>query len=74
MMEDARSLQIVRAIVGLARALGLTTVAEGVETGEQAAFLRQIGCDLGQGYRYARALPEAEALGRLQAGDLDFGA
>jgi diguanylate cyclase (GGDEF)-like protein len=47
---------IVRAVVGVARSLGLTTVAEGVETSEQAERLRELGCELGQGYLYDRAL------------------
>jgi diguanylate cyclase (GGDEF)-like protein/PAS domain S-box-containing protein len=57
--EDAA---LVRAIIGMASALGLETVAEGVETGEQLEFLRQHGCTRMQGYFIARPLPEAEAL------------
>ena len=44
-------------IVGLARRLGLATVAEGIETEAQAALLRSIGCELGQGYWHARPMP-----------------
>jgi diguanylate cyclase (GGDEF)-like protein len=54
--EDAA---IVRAIVALGRELGITTVAEGVETTEQERILKEIGPDLLQGYYYGRAeLPE----------------
>ncbi|MBD5633756.1 MAG: EAL domain-containing protein [Candidatus Eremiobacteraeota bacterium] len=52
---------IVRAIAGVARALDLSIVAEGVETEKQAAFLRAIGVPLAQGWLFARALPPDEA-------------
>ncbi len=51
---------IVRAVTQLARSLGLTIVAEGVETSEQADVLSGIGCQLAQGYFYSRPLPEDE--------------
>jgi diguanylate cyclase (GGDEF)-like protein len=47
---------LVAAMLGLARELGLTTVAEGVETAAQERFLRQRGCDTGQGYRFGRPM------------------
>jgi diguanylate cyclase (GGDEF)-like protein len=54
--EDSDSRAIVRGVVGLANALGLTVVAEGVETVEQQAFLRESGCHTLQGYFIARPL------------------
>lgn len=48
---------IVRHIVGLAHALGVEPVAEGVETAEQHAVLRDLGCDLGQGVHFAAPQP-----------------
>ena len=72
MLTDPRSMAIIRAIIGLARGLGLSTVAEGIEKREQATLLRAAGCDYGQGYYFARPLPEAEILARLQAGTLGF--
>jgi diguanylate cyclase len=59
---------IVRAIVSLAHSLRLKVVAEGVETEEQLAFLRSLGCDQYQGYHFSPALPAAkfEALVRAQ--------
>jgi EAL domain-containing protein (putative c-di-GMP-specific phosphodiesterase class I) len=53
---------IVQAITELAHALGLKTVAEGVETIDQLRLVRELGCDLAQGYLIARPL-EPEALG-----------
>jgi len=47
----------VRAIVRLAKALSMTAVAEGVETQEQAHALREVGCNLGQGFLFAAPMP-----------------
>lgn len=58
--RDARSASLVRAIVEIAETLGIGTVAEGVETAEQAAILREMGCDVLQGYHFARPLSEAD--------------
>jgi diguanylate cyclase (GGDEF)-like protein len=58
---------IARAIVALARSLGLSVVAEGVETQAQWDYVRAIGCDQGQGYLFAQALPAAVFAERLLA-------
>ena len=50
---------IVRAMIGIAQALGLQLVAEGIETTVQAARLQEMGCTLGQGYLFARPGPAA---------------
>jgi EAL domain-containing protein (putative c-di-GMP-specific phosphodiesterase class I) len=55
---------IVRAVVNFAKTMGLRVTAEGIETAEQLAQVRALGCDLGQGYYFARPLP-GEALVRL---------
>jgi len=57
MLEDRDSVAIVRAVLGLASALGMTTTAEGVETQELVDTLTSLGCDVGQGYHFARPLP-----------------
>jgi diguanylate cyclase (GGDEF)-like protein/PAS domain S-box-containing protein len=56
---------IVTAIVALARSRGLRTVAEGIEETVQADVLRELGCDTGQGYLYARPLAPADLDGML---------
>ncbi|MBV2194002.1 MAG: EAL domain-containing protein, partial [Azonexus sp.] len=55
--NDSRKLALVQAIITLGHALGLSVVAEGVETETQAGLLRQIGCDIFQGFLYARPMP-----------------
>ena len=52
---------IVDAVIGLAHGLGISVVAEGIETERQFEVLRSMGCDIGQGYLFARPLPAAEA-------------
>jgi diguanylate cyclase (GGDEF)-like protein len=62
---DARQ-AVARAVIQLARALGLDTVAEGVESAEQAAVLQELGYTLGQGYHLARPM-SADGVSRLLA-------
>jgi PAS domain S-box-containing protein len=57
MLQQRESRKIVAAVVGLGQSLGLTTVAEGIETTEQAEMLRWLGCEIGQGWLYGRAKP-----------------
>jgi EAL domain-containing protein (putative c-di-GMP-specific phosphodiesterase class I) len=64
MDRDARAAQLVHAIVSLARNLRVRVVAEGVETREQLAALRGMGCDYAQGFLFSEALP-AEAAATL---------
>jgi diguanylate cyclase (GGDEF)-like protein/PAS domain S-box-containing protein len=56
----SNNIAIVRAIIGLARALGLEVLAEGVETLAQIEWLRQEGCDAVQGYYYSKPIGTAE--------------
>jgi EAL domain-containing protein (putative c-di-GMP-specific phosphodiesterase class I) len=51
--RDSRDTHLVQAIIGMADALGLTVVAEGVETDQQLAFVSSLGCQLAQGYLFA---------------------
>lgn len=68
MLTDDRSQAIVNAIVGLAGALHLRIVAEGVEEPEQAAYLRRLGCQRGQGYLWARPGPVDDLEGAIDLG------
>jgi len=52
---------IVEAIVSLAHKLGMTVVAEGIETSEQLAVLREMACELGQGYLFSPPIPKIQA-------------
>ena len=65
MTERRDSRKIVAAVVGLGQSLGLITVAEGVETHEQAQMLQWLGCDVAQGWFYGKAMPAEELTGAI---------
>jgi diguanylate cyclase (GGDEF)-like protein/PAS domain S-box-containing protein len=70
MAEDESAHTIIRATIGLAHSLGMTVVAEGIETEEQLAKLGTCHCDFGQGYHLSRPLEASRAceiLARSQA-------
>jgi diguanylate cyclase (GGDEF)-like protein len=64
--SDIRSEQIVRAMVDLARSLGKRCVAEGIENETQLEFLLGAGCEVGQGYLFAKPEPANAAISRLR--------
>jgi EAL domain-containing protein (putative c-di-GMP-specific phosphodiesterase class I) len=59
--SDDNSLEIIRAILGIAQGLNLTVVAEGIETETQAQYLQELGCQTGQGYYFSVPLDAAAA-------------
>ncbi len=63
---------IVEAIIGMARALSLDVVAEGVESEVQLSELRRLGCDFAQGHLFHAAMPEAEVTRLVSAGTLNY--
>jgi diguanylate cyclase (GGDEF)-like protein len=71
--KDPRTRAIVEAIVTMGRALGLSIVAEGIETAEQLAVVRELDVDNGQGYYIAKPAPAAE-ISRLLAMPRPFSA
>jgi diguanylate cyclase (GGDEF)-like protein len=62
--DNPQDAAIVRSVVALAQALGLSVTSEGIETPGQEAYLRELGCDFGQGYLFARP-QAAEHIGPL---------
>jgi diguanylate cyclase (GGDEF)-like protein len=62
MQTHPESTFLIRAIISLGQSLNLPTLAEGIESAEQARKLRRMGCQLGQGYFYAHPLPQEEVL------------
>lgn len=63
---DGAGAAIVRSMVALAHELGKKVVAEGVETPDDVAFLRSIGCEYAQGFYYGAAVPEREVISLLK--------
>lgn len=67
MMIDRDSIAIVRAVLSLADALGMSTTAEGIETVELATTLATLGCDSGQGFYFAKPLAADAAFEFMQS-------
>jgi EAL domain-containing protein (putative c-di-GMP-specific phosphodiesterase class I) len=55
-MRDERTLTIVKAVIGMARDLGLRVTAEGIETQAQQTWMQHLGCDSAQGFLFARPM------------------
>ena len=64
--SDAAAKKLVNATIAMAHSLNIIVVAEGIETEEQMKMLRAMGCDIGQGYLFSRAVPEDEFVTLLQ--------
>lgn len=68
--KEPRRIRILRAIVHLARDLGFSVVAEGVETEDELEATRELGCDLLQGFLLSKPVPAELILTRLQRGSM----
>ena len=66
-LENPKALVVIRGTLDICRGLGLTTVAEGIETEEQFELLRGMGVDEFQGYLFARPMPQDEWLSQVGA-------
>jgi diguanylate cyclase (GGDEF)-like protein/PAS domain S-box-containing protein len=70
--DRREDLAICASVIDLARAVGLRTIAEGVEDLEQLSVLSGLGCDAGQGYLWSQALPLRDLVARLRCEPQDF--
>lgn len=61
LLEDESEQKIVKTIINMAQILELEVIAEGVESEEQAEYLKQMNCDMAQGFLYSRPVPSNEA-------------
>jgi diguanylate cyclase len=66
MNVDPGALELVRSIIGLGKNLKMKIIAEGVENSEEAIMLRDMGCDLAQGYFFAKPMPQNETIAFLK--------
>lgn len=62
MLTKDSSFELVKSMIGLGKNLNMKIIAEGVETAEEAQKLRELGCDMAQGYFFARPMPEKEVI------------
>jgi EAL domain-containing protein (putative c-di-GMP-specific phosphodiesterase class I) len=67
--HDPEDSAIVQAVVSMGKALRMTTLAEGVETAHHVIELRELDCDVAQGFHFARPVPAAQFEALLDAGD-----
>ncbi len=65
--QSTNELQIVKAIIGMSKSLGITNVAEGVEDKETGCVLANLGCEMGQGYYWSKPLPQEAFIALLSA-------
>lgn len=66
--HEERGRTVVNAVIGMSKSLGLTVITEGVETVEQVGYLTAAGCDVFQGYYFARPMPVKEFETKYQIG------
>ncbi|MFK7840124.1 MAG: EAL domain-containing protein [Bdellovibrionales bacterium] len=65
MIKDKNVMTLVRSMVQLSQSMNMKTIAEGVETQEQVEALKELGCDIAQGYFYAKPMPKSDVINFL---------
>jgi EAL domain-containing protein (putative c-di-GMP-specific phosphodiesterase class I) len=71
--DNLESNKIVTAILGLARSLSLPTTAEGIEDKETVSRMLALGCDIGQGYYFGKAMTALDAAAFIQQAESSDG-
>jgi diguanylate cyclase (GGDEF)-like protein len=69
-VEDMRTRKLVQGVVAMCHAMGLTVVAEGIESVDSADMMRDLGCRVGQGFSLARPMPLVEAVSLTARGNI----
>ncbi|BAU64009.1 response regulator receiver modulated diguanylate cyclase/phosphodiesterase [Stanieria sp. NIES-3757] len=64
--DNQQNVEIIKAITSIGHTLSMTIIAEGIETEQQLAYLRELGCELGQGYLFAKPLNSEQATAILK--------
>ena len=65
--HDSHDVEVSKAIIALSKSLGYQVIAEGIETAEQEKFLKEQGCDIGQGFYFGKPMPPKEFIAFVQA-------
>ncbi len=60
MLKDSGSMELIKSIVGLSKNMGMEIIAEGVEDADEAAALKDLGCEMAQGYHFAKPMSEQD--------------
>ena len=71
--EKPKSKIVIQSVINMAKALGIKTLAEGVETDEEVEFLKNVGCERLQGYHFGKPIPKEELLEKIDNGELPLG-
>jgi EAL domain-containing protein (putative c-di-GMP-specific phosphodiesterase class I) len=71
-LHDTSNVEIIRAVVALAAGLSMNVTAEGIETPEQLAHLKNLDCDSGQGFLFDRPLSPEDTDDALRSGKWDI--
>jgi EAL domain-containing protein (putative c-di-GMP-specific phosphodiesterase class I) len=71
LVNDSKRQNLVKSIIAMAKGLDLKVVAEGIETSEQLSYLKELGCQMGQGYLFSKLLP-ADEIGILLNADKGY--